>query len=322
MISLGVEGSANRFSVGIVNEKEVLAKVDAPYKPEKGSGIIPSEAADHHSRVAEETVKKALEEAGVSKEDVDIISYSRGPGLPPCLATTAEFVEKLAEKWNKPVKPVNHPIAHVEIGRFATGADDPIVLYVSGGNTQVIAFEGGKYRVLGETLDQPLGNFLDSFALEAGLEFPGGPRIEALAKEGDEYIELPYTVKGMDVSFSGLFTNLKKKLGEYKLEDLAYSLQETAFAMMIEVTERAMAHCEKDEMLIVGGVAANDRLKEMGKIMCEERNAKFYSVPFELATDNGAMIAWTGLLVDRQLEPEEVDYDPNWRTDQVEVTWR
>lgn len=197
------------------------------------------------------------------------------------------------------------------------------MLYVSGGNTQVIAFEGGKYRIFGETLDIAIGNFMDSFARLAKLQFPGGPKIEELAKMG-KYIELPYNVKGMDVCFGGLLTNLKQKLEKYKIEDLCFSLQETAFAMLIEVSERAMAHCNKKELLLTGGVAANKKLQEMCNIMCRERNAEFHAVPSEYAGDNGAMIAWQGILEKEKAtkDYDKMDIKPRWRTNEIEVNWR
>jgi N6-L-threonylcarbamoyladenine synthase len=322
MICLGIESTAHTFGIGIVDDQgKVLANVSSSYKPKLGKGIDPTEAKEHHLRVKEEVLKKALEQAKIEKPD--LLSFSSGPGLPPCLIIGFEFIKSLAEKWDLKVVPVNHCIAHIEIGKLSSKAKDPAVLYLSGGNTQVIAFEGGKYRIFGETLDQPLGNIIDVFAREAGLPMPGGPEIEKIAK--GRYAELPYSVKGMDVSFSGMLTNLKDKLksGEYKVEDLAYSLQETAFAMLVEVSERAMAHTEKDELLLVGGVAANKRLQEMCKTMCNERGAEFYVVPKEHSGDNGVMIAWTGIISkDQAVSHEKLDINPKWRTDQVDISWR
>ncbi|MBS3078304.1 hypothetical protein J4412_02265 [Candidatus Pacearchaeota archaeon] len=196
--------------------------------------------------------------------------------------------------------PVNHCVAHLEIGRI-TGSKDPVLLYCSGANTQVISYAAGKYRIFGETLDMGVGNFIDSFARYANLGFPGGPKIEKFAKEGKKYIELPYSVKGMDVkgmdvSFSGILTNLKQKLEkkEGSLEDLSFSMEETVFAMLLETAERALAHLEKKELLLGGGVACNSRLQDMAKRMCEERGAKSFCPEKSLLVDNGAMIAYLG----------------------------
>jgi N6-L-threonylcarbamoyladenine synthase/protein kinase Bud32 len=222
---------------------------------------------------------------------------------------------------------VNHCIAHIEIGRLATRSDDPLTLYVSGGNTIVSAFGAGRYRIFGETLDIAVGNLLDSFAREAGLEYPGGPALEKLALEGDKLIPLPYVVKGMDLSFSGLLTAVKTILTEkeHKLADLCYSIQETAYAMLGEVTERALAHTAKSELLLTGGVGANNRLREILLEISDEHGAAPFFVPIKYATDNGAMIAWTGILayISGVRTPLETSYiDSKWRMDEVDITWR
>ncbi|MCD6381437.1 MAG: tRNA (adenosine(37)-N6)-threonylcarbamoyltransferase complex transferase subunit TsaD, partial [Candidatus Aenigmarchaeota archaeon] len=296
------------------------------YRPKKGWGIHPTEAAEHHRAVSEEILKSVLEKAKLSLSDVDVIAFSQGPGLPPCLLAAMNFAKKLAKENKKPLIGVNHCIAHIEIGLLKTGAKDPITAYVSGGNTQIIGFVAGKYRVFGETLDKALGNALDTFARECGLEMPGGPKIEELAKKG-KYAELPYVVKGMDLSFSGIVTDAIRKFKQgVPLEDLCYSLQETMFAMITEVAERALAHTGKNEILLTGGVAANKRLRKMLKTMVEDRDGGFFAVPKEFAGDNGAMIAWLGLLIARKLKKfpnlENIDINPYQRTDEVEIIWK
>ena len=323
MLCLGIESTAHTFGVGIVDDKwKVLSNIRSVYAPTKG-GIHPREAASHHCDIALETIEKALSEAKVTMKEIDSISFSKGPGLLQCLKVGAAVARMLSLKYNKPIVGANHPIGHIEIGRVLTEAEDPICLYCSGGNTQILAFAEGRYRVFGETQDIAIGNCLDQFAREAGLGFPGGPKIEDLAKNG-KYIELPYVVKGMDLSFSGILTEAIKKLKNNSLEDLCYSLQETCFAMLIEVTERALAHTEKNEVLLIGGVAANKRFYEMLSVMAKERNAKCYVVPFEYSNDNGAMIAVAGLLAykpGQRNRVEETDINPKWRTDEVEVNW-
>jgi len=202
-----------------------------------------------------------------------------------------------------------------------TEAKDPIFLFTSGANTQVIALED-KYRIFGEALSVAIGNALDKFGREAGLGFPCGPKIEELAKKG-KYVKLPYVVKGMDVEFSGIVTKAISLIDKEKLEDLCFSLQETCFAMLAEVSERAMAHCEKEELLLIGGVAANKRLVEMLEIMCKERNAKFYYVPIGYSGDNAVMIGWQGILEFKagRVDDLDVDFNPKWRVDEVEVIW-
>lgn len=194
---------------------------------------------------------------------------------------------------------------------------------MSGGNTQIIAFTEERYRIFGETEDIPIGNCFDVFAREVGLPMPGGPKIEEIAKTG-KYVELPYVVKGMDLSFSGILTKTQNlyKNGVPK-EDLAYSMQEVCFSMLVEVTERALAHTNKKEVLLVGGVVVNKRLQEMMRQMCEDRGAKMYVVPDEYSGDQGAMIAWVGILEEQSKYKQKIEekINPNWRIDQVEVTW-
>lgn len=327
---LGIESTADDFSVGIVSfNGEVLANIISAYVPPEG-GIHPREAARHHAEVAENVIQEAFRKSGIIPRDLKVIAFSQGPGLGPCLRTGATVARALASYLKLPLVGVNHCIAHIEIGKLKTGARDPVTLYVSGGNTVVAAFDSGRYRVFGETLDIALGNCLDVFAREAGLrQKPGEPFgaiVEKLALKGNLLIPLPYTVKGMDMSFSGLLTaaiSLLKK-GVYRLEDLCFSLQETVFSMVAEVTERALAHTEKKEVLLTGGVAANKRLQEMVKSIAEEHDAGFCVVPSEFAVDNGAMIAWTGILAFTHgvtTPVEESFVRLRWRLDEVDVLW-
>ena len=281
------------------------------------------DAANHHKLLCHSILNSALEKAEKKIEDIDIFSFSQGPGLPPCLQVGKDFSLSLAQKMKKPLYGVNHPVAHIEIGKLTTRAKDPVILYVSGGNTQVTSLVDKKYRIFGETEDIGIGNALDKFAREVGLNFPGGPEIEKLALQG-KYIELPYVVKGMDLSFTGIVTDALRKAKKEKLEDVCLSLQETCFAMLAEVTERALAHSGKEEVLLTGGVAANKRLQEMLEIMCKERGAKFYSVPHVYAMDNGTMISWLGVLAHKSKQKtfgEKNDINPTWRTDEVDVNW-
>ena len=283
-------------------------------------------------------MKKTLKKAGITINDIDVISYSESPGIGHSLRIGAMFSRTLARKLEKPIIGVNHCIAHLEIGAAMTKAKDPILMYVSGANTQIIAFESGKYRIFGETLDIGIGNFLDSFARALDLGFPGGPKIAELASKSKRFIELPYVVKGMDVSFGGILTNLKQKIksGKYKKEDLCYSAQEIVFSMMTEVAERAMAHCNKNELLLGGGVACNRRLQDMGKKMCNQRKAKCFVLPNELNVDNGVMIAWLGYLMlnssknkksnkkgnKKGIMISKASIRPYIRTDEVDVFWK
>ena len=316
---LGIESTAHTFSVGIVSGKKVLANVIDSFTTASG-GIKPYEAAEHHVKVCFDVLDKAL--GKVSMKDIDLISFSQGPGLGHTLRIGAFLARCLASFYEKPLVGVNHCIAHLSIGNL-TGAKDPVLLYASGVNTQVIAYEGGKYRIFGETLDMGVGNFLDSVARAMGLGFPGGPKLEKLASRGKKFIEMPYSVKGMDVSFGGLFTFVKNLIGKHRKEDIAFSVQETIFAMLLEVAERAMAHTGKKELLLGGGVACNSRFQEMARKMCAERGAKCFIPEKKLLVDNGAMIAYQGYL-ERKRKQKVIDtaINPYWRTDEVKVGWK
>jgi len=327
---LGIESTAHTFGIGIVENGKILANVKDSYTTEKG-GIIPTEAAKHHEKIAEKVYKDALEKAKINEKEIKAIAFSNAPGLAPCLIVGMKFAKKKAKELNVPIIPVNHCVAHLEIGRV-TGAVDPVLLYASGANTQIISYAGGKYRVFGETLDIGIGNFIDTFARYAGIGFPGGPKIAELAAKSNEenYIELPYSIKGMDVAFSGMLTKLRQMLegGEYRLEDLSFSLQETAFAMLVEAAERALAHTGKKELLLGGGVACNKRLQGMCKIMCNERGCKFFVPENSLLVDNAAMIGFLGEIMFNKgifvkgKDIEKLDINPRERTDDVEVRWK
>lgn len=330
MICLGIEGTAHSIGVGLVKDAKgtcrVLSNLIKTYKPTKG-GIHPREAANHHAVNIADLIRKSVQAAKVKYSDIDLIAFSQGPGLGPCLRTAATAARALSLTLDRPLIGVNHCVAHLEIGRGTVkGCRDPVLLYVSGANTQVIAFAEGKYRVFGETLDVGIGNCLDKFGRAIGLNFPSGPQIEAFASAGSRYLPLPYSIKGMDIAFSGLLTTSESYVqrGE-RVEDICFSLQETAFAMLTEVTERAMAHTEKQEVLLGGGVASNKRLQQMVGTMAKDREAKFFVPARDLCVDNGAMIAWLGYLMYHsgvQMDLDDSIINQRFRTDMVEVTWR
>ncbi|TKJ27136.1 MAG: UGMP family protein [Promethearchaeota archaeon Loki_b31] len=328
---LGIESTAHTWSVGIIGfDGTVFSLVNDMYIPEKG-GLHPALVKEQHLNNFMNIINKALLEASISIHDIDLIAFSKSPGLGPILKIGAQAARMLTQLLDIPIVAVNHCIAHIEIGRLMCKIEDPLTLYVSGGNTIVSAYESGRYQIFGETLDIPIGNLIDSFARDVGLPHPGGPKIEKLAFNSNKYLSLPYVVKGMDLSFSGLYTAAKRLLEskdynkKYNLNDVAYSLQETAFAMLTEVTERALAHTEKKEVLLTGGVAANKRLQEMIKYISAEHSARFEVVPLKYSGDNGAMIGWTGFL---RYEAEgghtvlETQINPKERMDQITIPWR
>jgi len=305
MWTLGIESTAHTLSFGLVDENGIpYPSSTSTIRPEKG-GIHPREAADHHKECAAELLQAALKSQSITANDISSIAYSQGPGLGPCLRIGASIARGLSSKFNVPLIGVNHCVAHIEIGRQQCGCDDPVLLYVSGGNTQVIARLEGKYRVLGETLDIGIGNMLDKFARAQGIPFPGGPVIEKLAATWLEEnpnpsmkgLELPYAVRGMDLAFSGVLTAaLRLVENGQPLEAVCWSLQEHVFSACVEVAERALAHTGKTELLLGGGVACNNRLRIMCELMCEERDSQSFAPPRMYCIDNGTMIGLLGWL--------------------------
>ena len=320
MICLGIESTAHTFGVGVASDDgKIMANVLRSFVTKSG-GMVPAQVADHHVSVCDEAIGRALDDAGVKIKDVGLISFAQGPGIGHALRIGAMAARSLSLMHGTPLMGVNHCVAHLEIGKLLTEAVDPVLLYVSGANTQIIAFENGRYRVFGETLDVGVGNVLDVFAREMGFGFPGGPKIMEAAEKGKNYVELPYVVKGMDVSFGGILTNVSEKhrSGGYGKEDLCYSLQETVFSMLVEASERAMSQTGKKELVLGGGVASNKRLQQMCEVMCVERGSRMYVPERQFLVDNGAMIAWLGLLErmkggETKLEGSSIK--PYWRID-------
>ncbi|MDD5163880.1 MAG: KEOPS complex N(6)-L-threonylcarbamoyladenine synthase Kae1 [Candidatus ainarchaeum sp.] len=324
MICLGLESTAHTFGCGIVDENcNILANEKKSYVTESG-GIHPREAADLHYASAKTVVQQALEKANLKMKEIDIVSFSIGPGLGQCLQVGATAARALALGNKKPLLGVNHCVAHVEIAKKITNAKNAIFVYASGANTQIIGYEAGRYRIYGETLDIGIGNLLDSFGRNLGIGFPAGPKIDELYFQAKNYIELPYSVKGMDLVFAGLETAAERKIPKENKTDLAYSLMHTAFAELTEVSERALAHTEKKELVLTGGVAASKALRKMLDEMCNARGAKLLVPPFGVCTDNGAMIAWLGIVEHKagiKQEISETRILPKQRTDDVEIIW-
>ena len=191
---LGIESTAHTFGIGIVTSKgKVLANSIDAFHTEKG-GLIPDDLREHHNKVKEDILNDALKKANLELKDIDLVSFSQGPGIAPALLVGMRFAKEISSKLKIPLVGVNHCVSHLEIGKLLTKSRDPVLLYASGANTQIIAYESGKYRIFGETLDQGIGNFIDAFARYIGLGFPGGPKIEKLALKSKNYVELPYVV--------------------------------------------------------------------------------------------------------------------------------
>jgi N6-L-threonylcarbamoyladenine synthase len=238
--ALGIEGSANKVGVGVVRfhrdtgEYAILANPRKTYITRPGQGFLPRETAWHHQKHIAALVKAALAEAGLTPRDIQLICFTKGPGMGAPLQSCAVCARTLSGLWRVPLMAVNHCVGHIEMGRVVTGGGDPVVLYVSGGNTQVICYAGQRYRVFGETIDVAVGNLLDRIARILNLpnEPAPGYQIELLAREATAagaaaataagsgagasstpaapvLLDLPYGVKGMDVALSGLLSHLE-----------------------------------------------------------------------------------------------------------------
>ncbi|KAL0239053.1 hypothetical protein PCE1_004744 [Barthelona sp. PCE] len=328
MYFLGIEGSANKLGIGIVDEKgTVYANPRVTYNAPTGEGFLPSEIARHHKQNIRNVLTKALKEAEITLTDLSAICYTRGPGVGSALSVCAMFARSLSLLLKIPLVPVNHCIAHIEMGRVVTKADNPVVLYVSGSNTQIIAFSNGYYRIFGETIDIGIGNCLDRIARVLGIPNEPNPgyNIEQIAKNGKKYISLPYDVYGMDMLFGNMVSRIEELKDTEKQHNLCFSIQETLFSMLVEVTERALAFANSDSVLLVGGVACNRRLQDMMTQMAEQRGAHVCAMDERFCIDNGAMIAYSGALHylhGQTVEPDQADITQSFRTDQVHAVWR
>jgi N6-L-threonylcarbamoyladenine synthase len=327
LLCLGIESTAHTFGAAIASsDGMILSDIREVYVPPLGKGIHPSEAAKHHNSKADKVILEALRKARVRAKQLDAIAFSCGPGLGPCLRVGATTARALSVYFKKPLVPVNHALAHIEIGCLTTHVMDPLVILVSGGHTAIAAYAAERWRIYGETEDITIGNLFDMFARATGLATPGGPEVERVAREGGELIDLPYTVKGNDVAYSGLLSAaLRLSEKGVSLPDLCFSLQEVALAMMAEASERSLAHTEKKELLLTGGVAANERFQSMLRSIAEEHGAEFCAVKKMFTGDSGAQIAWNGILAFRSgvtVNVEDSMVRPRWRLDQVKVTWR
>lgn len=331
LISLGIESTAHTFGVGIMNSSgKVLADCRSSYLPPIGQGIHPREAARHHSDVASKLISETLDQAKLTSRDLNLISFSQGPGMGPCLRTGAVIARTLANILEIPLVGVNHVVSHIEIGKVLTGSQNPVILMVSGGTTQISSLTNNYYTIFGETLDISIGNCFDKFSREVGIHDPEqpwpGPIFDTVAAKGKTYHELPYSVKGMSVSFSGLLTAAIRLVQEDKINvaDAAYSLQETALSMLTEIAERAIAHTRLSELLVVGGFARNKRFQAMLQAICDDWNLTLSICPYQFASDNGTMIAWSGILTYQtlgELKVSDSQVKPDWRSDKVKIGW-
>ena len=332
---LGIEGTAWAASAALYDDAEESVFIQSdPYMPDSG-GIHPREAAEHMGEAIPEVIEAVLDHAAdtastatdgsTNSYGIDGVAFSRGPGLGPCLRTVGTAARAAAQSMSIPLVGVNHMVAHLEIGRHQSGFDSPVCLNASGANAHLLGFHNGRYRVLGETMDTGVGNAIDKFTRHIGWSHPGGPKVEEAAESG-RFIDLPYVVKGMDFSFSGIMSAAKQAADDgEEIPDICFGLQEHIFGMLTEVAERALSLTGTDELVLGGGVGQNARLREMLETMCEARGASFHVPEPRFLRDNAGMIAVLGakqLAAGDSLPIADSTVDPNFRPDQVPVTWR
>ncbi len=322
---LGIEGTAWMAGSAVFDtETDRIVEFSDAYVPDAG-GIHPREAAEHMSEAIPAVVEDALTHARETGTPVDAIAFSRGPGLGPCLRIAGTAARALAAELDVPLVGVNHMLAHLTIGRHLSGFDRPVCLNASGANAHLLGYHAGRYRVLGETMDTGVGNTLDKFARSLDWDHPGGPKVEQAAERGS-YHELPYVVKGMDFSFAGLASAAEQAVENgVAVPDVCAGLQEHVFGMLCEVSERALSLTGANELVLGGGVAQNDRLREMLDTMCDARDASFFAPESRFLRDNAGMIAVLGAKMAAAgdtLAIEESAVDPGFRPDEVPVTWR
>jgi N6-L-threonylcarbamoyladenine synthase len=338
-ICLGIESTAHTFGVGIVERREanqnsefkILSDVKDVYKAPLGSGIHPREASRHHVESSSSVLERALEQSNLRIDDIDLVSYSAGPGLGPCIRVGAVVARALGSYYSKPIIPTNHALGHIELGKALCKLEDPLVLIVSGGHTALTAKVDRNWKIFGETLDLTLGQLIDQLGRFMGLSSPAGPKIEDLAligasdpKAGETLLALPYTIKGNDVSYSGLLSSCKEAItsGRETKERIAYAVQEIAFDILTEATERALAFSDRSELLVTGGVAANQRLGSIIGSMSSSRGVKFGIIPKQFAGDCGSQIALAGFsFFDSRgaSKVPETFVRQSWRLDQISL---
>lgn len=304
ILIMGIESSCDETSVAIVkNGREVLSNViDTQISiHEKFGGVVPEIASRNHVEAISNVTKKSVKEAGVEMNQVDAIACTYGPGLVGALLVGVSYAKALSYALNKPLIGVNHIEGHIAANYISHKELEPpfLCLMTSGGNTQIILVEDyTKFRILGKTKDDAIGEAFDKVARVIGLGYPGGPKIDNLAKQGISNIELPKAhLDNLDFSFSGIKTaviNLNHKNPEINKADLAASFQETVTDMLVEKVQRAIELTSINKIVLAGGVSANTCIRRKFDELAQEKNIKIYYPELKLCTDNGAMIAAAG----------------------------
>ena len=338
---LGIESSCDETAASIISENDqgnpivlsniVSSQVDIH---KKFGGVVPELAARSHIEKIDWIVQKAIDDSGININELDAVASTSGPGLIVCLSIGLSFGKALASSLKKPFIAVNHLEGHALSPKLNSELNYPyLLLLISGGHTQYLCVKNlSKYKRLGTTIDDAIGEAFDKTAKILGVEFPGGPQIEILAKKGDSYkYDLPkpiYNKGGCNLSFAGLKTAILKIAKEIKTDqekfDLAASFQRTVIEILHKKTKNAFAEFEKQikmkekKFVVAGGVAANKEIRSMLDNLCRKENYKPIFPPIEFCGDNAAMIAMVGLEKFKKGEFSELSHPakPRWQLDE------
>ena len=340
-IILGIESSCDETAASLITENEqgiatilssiVSSQVDVH---KEFGGVVPELAARSHIEKIDLITKKAIDESGVKLEEVDAIATTAGPGLIVCLSVGLSFGKAMAASLGKPFIAVNHLEGHALSPRLNSKLDYPyLLLLISGGHTQFLNVQGlGKYKRLGTTIDDAVGEAFDKTAKLLGIEFPGGPQIEEYAKKGDpNKYKLPKPILhrgGCNLSFAGLKTAVLRITKQIKTDqekfDLAASFQKTIEEILYKKSKVAFKEFKNvngdkaNTFVVAGGVAANKRIREVLTTLCEEENFEAIFPPINLCGDNAAMIAMVGLEKYKLKQFNQLDHPakPRWPLDE------
>jgi N6-L-threonylcarbamoyladenine synthase len=342
-IILGIESSCDETAVSIITENEqnnpvILSNIISSQVEvhKEFGGVVPELAARSHIEKIDLIAKKAIEESGVSLENIDAIAATAGPGLIVCLSVGLSFGKTMASSLKKPFIAVNHLEGHALSPRLNSKLDYPyLLLLISGGHTQFLSVQGlGNYKRLGTTIDDAVGEAFDKTAKLLGIEFPGGPQIEVYAKKGDpNKYKLPkpiFNKGGCNLSFAGLKTavlKISKKIKTKKEKyDLAASFQKTIEEILYKKSKIAFQefknnNSSKNKFVVAGGVAANKNIRKVLEDLCKEEEFEAIFPPINLCGDNAAMIAVVGLEKFKLKNFSELDHPakPRWPLDKDAV---
>ena len=339
-IILGIETSCDETAASIITENDqgipvilsniVSSQIDVH---KEFGGVVPELAARAHLDKIDWIVQKAIDESGLKADKIDAVASTAGPGLIVCLSVGLSFGKSFASTMNIPFISVNHLEGHALSPKLNSNLDFPyLLLLISGGHSQYLSVKGiGNYKRLGTTIDDALGEAFDKTAKLLGVEFPGGPQIEVLAKKGNQNkYSLPkpiFNKGGCNLSFAGLKTAVLKISKNIKTEkdkfDIAASFQRTVLEIMHKKTKNAFAEYKKNNpknktFVVAGGVAANKKIRSMLEKLCDENNFKSIFPPINLCGDNAAMIAMVGLEKFKMKQFDKLDYPakPRWPLDE------